>query len=488
MESVVALRHRVMRQGVPIRQIARELGVSRNTVRRYLRDEVEPGQRRPAARPTPVRDLVETRALEILADSKRWTRGKQQLTAAQLHTILLGEGFATGYTTVKLIVREWNRRRAEVFVPLIYRPGEVAQVDFFEVFVRVQGELLRAYLFVLRLMYSGRDFAWLYERQDQVSFLDGHVRAFEHLGGIPERLVYDNLKAAVARVLTGSERELSERFAALVAHYAFEPCFARPRTGHDKGGVEARGGAIRLQEFVPIPEGESLDEISRQLMERLDARQERVRNAAGRTIAERFAEEDLMEIPTFAFRAVKTSVVTASSRSLVRLEGSSYSVPSDWARLDLVAHLAATEVEIVGPDGSAKHPRLRRGQSSIDYRHYRKELARKPQALRSVGEELVAALGAPFTIAWAELCRIHGPKEGARAFAQVLRFLEDHGDELTARRLQQALDRGEPILIALRPDDDPGRESDIEIPAAFVGIEVETAVVGDFDRLLEIAS
>ena len=98
-------------------------------------------------------------------------------------------------------------------------------------------------MFVMRLMYSGRDFAWLYPRQDQVCFLDGHVRAFEHFGAVPHRAAYDNLKPAVTRVLVGSERELSARFLALTTHYLVEASFARPRTGHDKGGVEARGKA-----------------------------------------------------------------------------------------------------------------------------------------------------------------------------------------------------------------------------------------------------
>ena len=104
---------------------------------------------------------------------------------------------------------KWKRQRREVFVPLTYRPGELAEVDFFEVFVDVDGKRRKAWLFLLRLMYSGRDFAWIYERQDQVSFLDGHVRAFAHVGGVPARLAYDNLKAAVVRILVGGERTLT---------------------------------------------------------------------------------------------------------------------------------------------------------------------------------------------------------------------------------------------------------------------------------------
>ncbi|HVT19353.1 MAG TPA: hypothetical protein VHQ90_24630 [Thermoanaerobaculia bacterium] len=93
-------------------------------------------------------------------------------------------------------------------------------------------------------MYSGRDFVWLYEACDQVSLLDGHVRAFAFLGWVPSRIVYDNLTAAVKRrtgLERGSGRELTERFAALVSHYLFEPCFTRYGEGHDKGGVEAQG-------------------------------------------------------------------------------------------------------------------------------------------------------------------------------------------------------------------------------------------------------
>src|SRR5207245_6569582 len=97
------------------------------------------------------------------------------------------------------------------------RPGRGAP-PFFEVWGDVAAVRQKAWLFVVRLMASGRDFGWLYPRQDQVCFLDGHVRAFAHLGGVPRRLLYDNLRPAVARVLAGAARRLPARMDALVRH------------------------------------------------------------------------------------------------------------------------------------------------------------------------------------------------------------------------------------------------------------------------------
>ena len=144
----------------------------------------------------------------------------------------------------------------------------------------------------MRLMYSGRDFAWIYERQDQISFLDGHVRAFAHFDGVPARVAYDNLRAAVVRILVGGARTLTPRFAALASHYLLEACFCRPGEGHDKGGVESRGKAVRQQALVPIP---SRRRRSRRSTRRCWRRWMRgstpQRDAAGQTIGVRFAEE-----------------------------------------------------------------------------------------------------------------------------------------------------------------------------------------------------
>jgi hypothetical protein len=374
-----------------------------------------------------------------------------------------------------------------VFVPLVYHPGDLGEVDFFEVLVEVAGQRRKAWMFVLRLMYSGRDFAWLYDWQDQVSFLDGHVRAFAHFGFVPSRLLYDNLRLAVVRILVGSQRVLTDRFLALATHYAFEACFARPATGHDKGGVEARGKSIRWQHLVPIPSGPDLATISAELLARLDATASQTRDPQGRTVAERFAEEQAraLPLPAHAFRPAAVRLVLASRRALVKVEGAAYSVPCRWAGLSLTAYVGAGDVAVVGPDGTVTHTRKRYGERSVDYRHYLRELARKPQAVRQVAGELVRDLGEPFARVWHRLVDDHGPREAARAFARVLKAVEDLGEREVAERLRLALQSGEPILLALRPPSPPPVAVAVEdLPACLRDVEVATASLAEFDLLL----
>lgn len=199
MDQVHVVRHKVLVEGRTQRAVARELGISRVTVRKYL-TQATPARYDASARGRPVWDVVGPRVAALLAESPQSTGGKQRLTATRLHQLLRAEGHAVGVTLVKHAVAEWRRQRREVMIPLTYRAGDLAEVDFFEVLVDVAGVRRKAWLFLLRLMYSGRDFGWIYERQDQISFLDGHVRAFGHLG-VPARIAYDNLRLAVRRIL-----------------------------------------------------------------------------------------------------------------------------------------------------------------------------------------------------------------------------------------------------------------------------------------------
>ena len=139
MDLVHVVRHKVLVEGRTQRAVARELGLARVTVRKYLDQAVPSRQSETTPRPRPVWDAVADRVRALLAESVRWTGGKQRLTATRLHALLLGEGYRVGVTVVKDAVAEWKRQRREVFVPLTYRPGDLAEVDFFEVLVDVDG-------------------------------------------------------------------------------------------------------------------------------------------------------------------------------------------------------------------------------------------------------------------------------------------------------------------------------------------------------------
>lgn len=491
MDQVYVVRHKVLVERRSVRRVAQELGISRNTVRRYV-DGAPPGIRKATPRPSPVKDRVRARVEELLEDAKHWTGGKQWLTSVRLHEMLLAEGHLVGERTVRELVAEWKRQRREVFVPLTYKPGDLAEVDFFEVLVDVDGRRQKAWMFLLRLMHSGRDFAWLYPRQDQVCFLDGHVRAFEHLGGVPHRAIYDNLKPAVTRILVGGQRELSPRFVAMANHYLIEPCFARPATGHDKGGVEARGKGIRREHLVPVPAGADLASISAELLARLDARAATKRDAERRTVAERFAEErtKMLPLPETSFRAAVLHHPRVWRRSLVRIDGAFYSVWSEWAGLDVRAYAGADTIEIVGPDDRrVVHPRVRAGKKQIDYRHYLRELRKKPQAVRQVADELIRDLGDPYAALWRILVDEHGPKDAARRFARVLGAIVDHGEAFVAERIRTALATGESVLLALHPAAPlPAAITDDALPAALANHEIEAGRAADYDALLGGAS
>jgi transposase len=483
-DQVHVIRHQVLVEGRSQRRVAREFGISRVTVRKYV-EATEPVRREAGPRARPVWEKVGPRIEALLAASKDWTGGKQQLTATRLHELLIGEGHQVGASLVKAAVAEWKRQRREVFVPLTYRPGDLAEVDFFEVLVDLDGTRRKAWLFLMRLMYSGRDFAWLYKRQDQVSFLDGHVRAFAHFGGVPARLAYDNLRAAVVRILVGGERTLTPRFAALASHYLFEPCFCRPGEGHDKGGVESRGKAVRRQALTPIPTAPTLDAINQALLARMDARLATGRDGAGETIGTRFAVEASAFRPLpVAFVAEATTFVTVSPRALVRLEGAVYSVPCRWAGLDLVARIGATTITIVGRDGTPiRHPRKRFGQRAIDYRHYLPELAKKPQAVRQVLPELLRDLGDPFPAVWAHFHAAHPDREAARLFAKVLGQIETQGLARVATAAAAALTAGTPVLLALTPTAAPTRAA-ATVPPALRDLDVPSGCAADYDGWL----
>ena len=354
MDRVHVIRDKVLREGRSIRSVALELGVSRVTVRKYMEQGV-PVRVETRERAQPAREAVRERFEELWTSWKGRSSVKHQVTGSRIHRQLIADGYTISAVTVRRMVRELRLAEAEVFVPLVHRPGDSGQVDFFEMTVRVAGEAQRVWMFLLHLPSSDRSFCRLYERCDQLSFLDGHVRAFEHLDGLPDRLVYDNLRAAVKRRVAGSV-ELNDRFLSLLSHYTLEACFARPGEGHDKGSVERRGQTIRTTYFTPHAEGRDLPEISNRVQRLMDADW---RASGG-------ISEPLRELPLGAFDPRIPKTITVRKDSTIRVEVSLYSVPSQWARRSVQVLIGIDELEISCGAERVEIPRVRRGGRRIE--------------------------------------------------------------------------------------------------------------------------
>ena len=482
MDQVHVIRHKVLREGASIRRVARELGLSRNTVSKYL-EQSAPLRRTYRRRERPVWARVQTRLEDLVAEWEPRTTAKQRLTGVRLHRALLEEGYKVGLTTIHQYLRERRRQRAEVYVPLVHRVGDEAQVDFFEVTVELEGQWHKAWKFLLRLMYSGREFVWLYQRCDTIAFLDGHVRAFAYLGGVPRRCIYDNLPLAVRKIV-GGERKLTKRFEALVSHYLFEPCFARVGEGHDKGGVESRGKGIRLQHMAPVPRGESLTAIAQMLITELERAFAQRRNSEGRNLAELWNEEQpqLSLLPAAPCEVSEPITVEISSRALVRVEGAWYSTPSRWARLRATAFIGVEQIRLVCMGESVIHPRVGFGRRRVVYRHYLPELARKPQAVRQIAPELLSELGEPWGSLWQLLAATHGQLEAARILAKLLGTLQEHGEERLRPVLEAALAQQRASVLDI-PSPSVPPES-IIVPDGLANIVIEAAKATDYDHLL----
>ncbi len=362
MDQIHVIRHKVLIEGQSIGRVARELGLSRNTVSKYL-DSSEAGRSSGRVRSRPVWERVRTRLDELVEEWGPRTTAKQRLTGSLLQHQLTVEGYQVGTSLVRQYLREVRRQRQEVYIPLIHRPGEEAQVDFFEVVVELGGEWLKAWEFLVRLMYSGREFAWLYERCDQLAFLDGHVRAFAYLGGVVQALCLRQFKTGGApnrRCATSALGAVSGLGQPLPVRAGFHADRGRARQGR-RG--EPRQGDSAATSHANSARG-SLAEVSQGLLLSLEQAFSARRNAEGKSANELWAEERtrLLALPAVPFAVSRMVSVEVSSQALVKVEGATYSVPSRWARLSANAYVGVDQIRIVCLGESVTHSRARSWQ------------------------------------------------------------------------------------------------------------------------------
>ena len=395
-ETVARIRREFFVKGKSIKEIVRDLGISRNTVRKVLRSGETAFSYERSVQPLPklgpwASDL--DRLLETNAGKAR----RERLTLIRMFEELQGLGYRGGYDAVRRYAAGWHREQslatAAAYVPLSFAPSEAYQFDWSHEIVVIGGVTTTVKVAHMRLCHSRMFYVRAYPRESQEMVFDAHDRAFAFFGGACQRGIYDNMKTAVEAIFLGRERQYNRRFLQMCGHYLVDPVACTPASGWEKGQVENQVGLVRERFFTPRLRFKSYDEMNAWLADRCIAHAKRAAHPElkDRMIWEVFEDAERSALiayrgPFDGFHAVPASV---SKTLLVRFDYNKYSVHAKAAGRPVDIHAYADRI-VVRQDGEVvgEHTRrFGRDQTIYDPWHYLPVLARKPGALRN---------GAPF--------------------------------------------------------------------------------------------
>jgi transposase len=427
-------------EGVSIRELARRHQVARKTVRTALNSPVPPERkipRRSSPRLEPFKAAIDAMLIEDTTAPR-----KQRHTARRILARLIEEHGAQqlSYSTVRDYVRIRRARidveagrRVEVFIPQEHAPGAEAEVDFGEVWVVLNGVKTKCHMFVFRLSHSGKAIHRIYPTQAQEAFLEGHIEAFNEVGGVPVRHIrYDNLTSAVTAVVFGQGRQRVEndRWVLFKSHYGFDAFYCQPGIAgaHEKGGVEGEVGWFRRNRLSPMPVAGSLDELNDRIRAWEEQDNSRRIGDRIRTIGRDFAAEQpfLAPLPAEEFDPGLVLNPRVDRSSMVTVRMVKYSVPARFIGRRVRVSLRASEVVVFDGCGvAARHQRVAaRSGCSVLLDHYLEVLKTKPGALPGSTALARARASGAFTSAheafWAASRRVNGDAEGTQELIDVL--------------------------------------------------------------------
>jgi transposase len=454
MELLNVIRRMSLRLKLPIREIARRTGVSRNTVKKHLKaDTIEPKFAIPD-RPSKLDPFAEKLASWLKSEVGK--SRKQRRTLKQLHVELVALGFTGSYSRVAAFARDWraDRQREQqttgrgTFVPLAFRPGEAFQFDWSEDFALLGGERIKLQVAHIKLSHSRAFLVRAYLLQTHEMLFDAHWHGFRVFGGVPDRGIYDNMKTAVDRVGRGKERQVNARFLAMTNHYVFEPQFCNPASGWEKGQVEKNVQDARPRLWLPMPNFPDLAALNAWLEQRcMELWREIPHGALPGTIADVWTEEQaaLMPLPQ-AFDGFVEKSKRVSPTCLISFDRNRYSVPASFANRPVSLRIYPERL-VVAAEGQilCEHARLIQRSHDVpsrtiyDWRHYLAVVQRKPGALRN---------GAPF----AELPKAFRQLQdhmlrrpgGDREMVDILALVLHHDEQAVLTAVELALEAGVP--------------------------------------------
>ena len=491
-ETIGRIRRERFLKGKTIREIARDLRVSRNTVRKVLRSGETAFEYEREVQPRP-RLGGWTADLDDLLAGNAAKSAREQLTLIRIFEELRGRGYQGGYDAVRRYARHWSKKRgqslAAAFVPLSFAPGEAYQFDWSHEIVLLSGVTVIVKVAHVRLCYSRMLFVRAYPRETQEMVFDAHDRAFAFFKGACARGIYDNMKTAVETVFLGKDRLYNRRFLQMCSHYLVDPAACTPAAGWEKGQVENQVGVVRERFFTPRLRFKSYDELNGWLLDKCIAyaKTHRHPDLPEQMVWEIFEAERPHLVPYAGrfdgFHAVPASV---SKTCLVRFDNNKYSVAASAVGRPVEVHAYADRI-VIRQDGEvvADHRRsFARGETVYDPWHYVPVLARKPGALRN---------GAPFKdwILPAAMERVRRKLEraddGNRQMVDILAAVLTDGLSAVEAACAEALDHGvhsaDVILNILARSRDPGRPGDILTPEVLALRHAPIADCSRYDSL-----
>ncbi len=493
-ETIAKIRRAYFSLGKPIKEICRELRVSRKVVRKVVRSNATEFHYERSHQPLPTIGPWRER-LELLLEDNEGKSTRERLTLVRLHEELRGFGYEGSYAAVRRYAIGWRKERASAtasaFVPLTFAPGEAYQFDWSHEIVVMDGATTTVKVAHVRLCHSRMMFVRSYPRETQEMVFDAHERAFAFFKGACGRGIYDNMKTAVETIFVGKDRQYNRRFLQMCSHHLVEPVACTPASGWEKGQVENQVGLVRERFFTPRLRFKSYDELNAWLLDKCVAyaKAHPHPERPERTVWEAFEEERPKLVPYRGrFDGFHALPVSVSKTCLIRFDNNKYSVSASAVGRPVDLHAYADRI-VIRQDGRivAEHRRnYGRGETVYDPWHYVPVLARKPGALRN---------GAPFKdwVLPTALDRVRrkltGSNDGDRQMVKILAAVLSDGlpavEAACAQALAENVHSADVVLNILARQRDPGPSAPIHTPAS---LRLRHAPVADCARYDELRS
>lgn len=451
-ETIAKVRRDHFVHGKSIKQISRERGLSRNSVRKILRSEETAFVYERAEPPRPKLGAFIGKLENLLeANDKRAKKDRHRLT--RVYDDLRRAGFEGGYDSVRRYAQHWRRARkggvSEAFVPLLFAPGEAYQFDWSHEYVVMDGVTTLVKAAHFRLCHSRMRFVICYPRETQEMVFDAHDQAFTFFGGGCARGIYDNMSTAVDAILTGRDRRFNRRFERMCSHHLVEPTACSPAAGWEKGQVENQVQNSREDLFKPRLHVKDFDELNAVLRERVLARAAAMRHPElkDRTVLEVFEDERPVLIPLQGrFDGFHEVTASVSKTCLVSFDRNRYSVSAAAVGRPVQLRAYARKIVIL-QDGVVvgEHARVfSRDRTIYDPWHYVPVLERKPGALRNGAPFQGLSLPPAMTKVKARLTGPgrDRPNDGDRQMVSLLVAAHDKGLEAVEQACAEALQAG----------------------------------------------